>query len=433
MNSALAVEVSGRAGSERYRYYALGLLTLVYLLSYLDRQILAILLEPIKRELVLSDTQLGFLGGLAFAAFYTFFAIPMAAWSDRGSRRLLIAVVLAIWSAMTALSGLAMGFLSLLAARIGVAIGESGAGPAAQSLIADYFAPQERSRAMSVFFLGIPLGVLVGFLAGGWVAELFGWRAAFFVVGLPGVAVAAIVWFTLREPTRGYSEGAPQAEQSATPQIGETLRYLWTAPSFKHVALAAALQAFAGYGSFHWIPSFLIRVHGMSVAQVGTWLALLIGIGSAVGTIAGGVFADRLSKRDARWALWLPGAAILACAPLMAFVCLWEDRLEVLLVYAVPVVLSAVWTGPVHAIVQAMVKLRMRAMAAAVLLFTINLIGLGLGPQIVGLLSDLLRPQFGAESLRYALLVVIPAAAWSALHYWLGARTLKADLAAARN
>ncbi len=415
----------------RYRYYALGLLTLVYLLSYLDRQILSILLQPIKQEFALSDTQLGFLGGLAFAVFYTFFAIPMAAWSDRSSRRVLIAVVLALWSVMTALCGFAVGFLSLLAARIGVAVGESGAGPAAQSLIADYFAPRERSRAMAVFFLGIPLGILVGFLAGGWIAQLFGWRTAFLVVGLPGVAVALLVGLTLREPVRGQSENLNA--KSGTPSIGETLRYLWRNRTFRHVALAAALQGFVGYGSFHWMPSFLIRVHSMSVAEVGTWLALLIGIGSGIGTILGGVSADRLSKRDARWSLWLPALAILIAAVFMIFVCLWPNRLQVLMVYAIPVVLSAVWTGPVHAVVQSLVKLRMRAMAAAALLFSINLIGLGLGPLMVGGVSDLLLDSLGNESLRYALLIIIPAAVWSAVHYWYGARTLHADMESARN
>lgn len=431
MNEAVAVAAGKSDASPGYRYYALGLLTLVYLLSYLDRQILSILLEPIKRELALSDTQLGFLGGLAFAVFYTFFAIPMAAWSDRKSRRTLIAVVVALWSVMTALSGLAVGFVTLLAARIGVAVGESGAGPAAQSLIADYFGPQGRGRAMSVFFLGIPLGILIGFLAGGWIAQLFGWRAAFFVVGLPGVAVAALVWLTLQEPPRGHSEGL-RADQHA-PSVRETLRYLWNTRSFRHIALGAGLQAFAGYGSITWIPSFLIRVHGMSVGEVGTWLALLVGIGSGIGTILGGVWADRLSKRDVRWSLWLPGAAIFAAAPFMVFVCLWPERLEVLMVYAIPVVLSAVWTGPIHAVVQTIVKVRMRAMAAAVLLFVINLIGLGLGPQVIGVLSDLLRDSLGNESLRYALLIIIPAAVWSALHYWLGARTLRADLELAKN
>ena len=431
MNETIAVAAVNSDTSLRYRYYALGLLTLVYLLSYLDRQILSILLEPIKRDLALSDTQLGFLGGLAFAVFYTLFAIPMAAWSDRKSRRTLIAIVVAIWSVMTALSGLAVGFVTLLAARICVAVGESGAGPAAQSLVADYFAVHERGRAMSVFFLGVPLGILIGFLSGGWIAQNFGWRAAFFVVGLPGVAVAALVWLTLREPPRGHSEGL-RADQTA-PSVVETLHYLWAARSFRHIALGAALQAFVGYGSIHWIPSFLIRVHGMSVGEVGVWLALLVGVGLGVGTLLGGVLADCLSKRDMRWWLWLPALSILACAPFMAFVLLWPDRLQVLMVYAIPVMLSAFWAGPVHAIVQAIVRVRMRAMAAAVLLFVINLVGLGLGPLVIGVLSDLLLAQFGAESLRYALLVVIPAVAWSALHYWLGARTLRADLAVARN
>lgn len=412
-----------------YRYYVLGLLTVVYILNFLDRQILSILLPPIKAEFALSDTQLGILTGPAFAIFYTVFAIPMAAWADRGTRRTIIAFALTAWSAMTAACGLAANYAQLLAARIGVAIGESGGGPPSQSLISDYFAPHERATAMSVYYLGLPFGVLFGLVAGGYIAETFGWREAFFAVGLPGIAVALLVRFTLREPVRGQSEGL---KVGSRPPLKETFAYLYRCKSYGHMVFGSALHAFVGYGLASWLPSFLVRSHGMSLLEISLWLGLIAGIGGGIGTLLGGYLADRLSVRDKRWPLWLPMLGMAGAVPFLFATFLVADPHVALIIYFVPAVLNSFWSGPVHASIQSVVQVRMRAMAAAGLLFIVNLIGLGLGPLLIGILSDALEPRFGVESLRYALMSVFGFKIWCAWHYWRGSKTLVADLDDAR-
>jgi predicted MFS family arabinose efflux permease len=411
--------------------YALGLLLVVYIFNFIDRQILSILLEPIKADIHLSDTQLGFLGGIAFALFYTVAGIPIARWADVGSRRTIIALALVIWSGMTAFTGMARGFTTLIIARVGVGIGEAGCSPPAHSLISDYFPPERRGTALAIYSLGIPIGGALGALIGGWVAELFDWRTAFMVVGLPGVFLAIIVRFTLPEPERGQSE--PEASRAAAPvapseSAGDVIRFMLRLRSFRHLAMAGALHAFVGYGAALFIPSFFIRIHGMSLGEVSTWIFAL-GLVGAVGTYLGGWLGDYLSPRDMRWYLWVPGLATLAGVPLaLAFYTVGDPY--VALMIAVPQAIAGpIYLGPTFAMTQGLVKPHMRAMASAVLLFILNLIGLGLGPQFVGILSDALIPTFGSESLRYALLfVVVIGNLWAALHYALGARTLRHDL-----
>lgn len=422
--------------TEAYRRYALGLLLVVYIVNFIDRQILTILAESIRKDLGLSDAALGFLGGVAFAVFYTFAGIPIARWADRGTRRTIIALGLFVWSGMTAASGLARSFTHLALARVGVGLGEAACSPPAHSLLSDYYPPERRGTAFSIYSLGIPIGSAIGIFAGGWIKEVFDWRTAFFAVGVPGLVLALVVRFTLREPPRGYWDeagrdgrpaGAPGVVASET--LSAVVGFLRTLRSFRHMALAAALHAFYGYGAAFFLPVFMIRVHGFSEGELGTWLALVTLCGGGVGTFLGGWLGDRLAHRDQRWYMWVPALATAIGIPTAACVYLVGDR-YLALAFAVPTtLLGAMYLGPTFAMAQGLAKPHMRALVSAFLLFVINLIGLGLGPQVVGLLSDLLRTAFGVESVRYALLwVVVIGAAWSTLHYALAARTLRDDL-----
>lgn len=421
--------------SHAYRNYALGLLVVVNVFNYLDRQILSILLEPIKRDLQLSDTALGFLTGIAFALFYTFAGIPIARWADRGMRCTIIAGGLAIWSGMTALTGLAQTFTQLTLARIGVGVGEATCSPPSHSLLSDYFPPDRRGTALSIFSLGVPIGIMVGYLVGGWINQYFGWRLAFFVVGLPGLVLALVLWLTLREPLRGHSEGL-QGSVSATQtdSLWTVFHFIWALRSFRHLSLAAALHALYGYGVLAFMPAFMMRVHGMTnTAELGLWLGLIAGVFSGIGTFLGGALSDRLAawKNDRRWYMWLPAWATLLSIPFTCLFYLWPEGRTALLLSIPAAILGPTYIGPTMAMTQGLVKLRMRATASAILLFILNLIGLGLGPQAVGILSDLLAPTYGVESIRYALLsVVVTGSLWSAFHYFLAARTLREDLRA---
>jgi MFS family permease len=412
--------------SDSYRRYALSLLLVVYVFNFVDRQILNILAEAIRVDLGLSDTALGFLGGIAFAVFYTFAGIPIARWADRGSRRSIIALGLLVWSGMTALSGLARNFAQLALARVGVGLGEAACSPPAHSLLSDYYPPERRGTAFSIYALGIPIGSAIGTFAGGWIKEMFDWRTAFFVVGLPGVLLAAVVRLTLREPQRPAQSAGAGATRDTTAAV---LRYMQRLASFRHLSLAAALHAFYGYGAAFFLPVFMIRVHGFSEGELSTWLALIALLAGGLGTFLGGYLCDRLAPRDRRYYVWVPAISTAIGIPFAAALYLEQDR-YVALGYAVPAaLLGGMYLGPTFAVSQGLARPHMRALVSAILLFIINLVGLGLGPQVVGVVSDLLKPELGVESVRYALLIVVVAgAAWSTLHYALAARTLRADL-----
>jgi MFS family permease len=420
--------------SDGYRRYALGLLLVVYIFNFVDRQILTILAETIRLDLGLSDTALGFLGGFAFAVFYTVAGIPIARWADRGVRRSIIAMGLFIWSGMTAVTGFAQNFAQLALARVGVGLGEAACSPPAHSLISDYFPPERRGTAFAIYALGIPIGGAIGTFAGGWIKELFDWRTAFYAVGLPGVLLAVVVRLTLREPERGRQDRVRGEAPVANPpqqSVKSVVRFMLGLRSFRHLSLAAALHAFYGYGAAFFLPVFMIRVHGFSEGELSTYLALIALLAGGLGTFLGGYLGDRLAVRDPRWYLWLPGYATLVGIPFAALVYLWPDRYAAL-GFAVPAsIVGGMWLGPTFAITQGLVGANMRALASAILLFIINLVGLGIGPMVVGILSDAFRPAFAAEGVRYALLIVVSVgAAWSSVHYLLATRTLRSDLAA---
>ncbi len=405
-------------------------LAVVYMFNFIDRQILAILLPAIRDEFLVSDTILGLLAGTAFALFYATLGVPIALLADRWNRRNLIALALAVWSGMTALSGLAANIWHLALARVGVGIGEAGCSPPAHSMIADLYPPEQRSTAMGFYTLGISAGIMVAYLAGGWVVENIGWREAFFIVGIPGVLLAAVVRFTVIEPPRGHSEN--RADKGEHPSILAVFRFLLKRRSFLHMAVGAGLSSFAGYAVISFFPSFIVRSYDMQIVLLGTWLGLILGIAGGLGFFSGGFFADYFGRSRQRNALLFIAATQLAAAAVSIGVYLAPTAHAALLLFILPAIISNFYLAPVLAQTQSLVSLRMRGVASAIVLLIINLIGLGLGPLVVGALSDAFEPRFGDESLRYALmLAVLVVTTWAALHYTLASRTIEADLARA--
>ncbi len=406
------------------------ILAIVYMFNFVDRQILSILLPAIRDEFQVGDTVLGLLAGTAFAMFYVIMGIPIAQLADRVNRRNLIALALAVWSGMTALSGLAANIWHLTIARIGVGIGEAGCSPPAHSMIADLYPPEKRSAAMGFYTLGISAGIMLAYLAGGWVVENIGWREAFFVVGIPGLLLAVVVRFTLIEPVRGASEDRHDSERSH--DLVVVMRFLASRRSFLYMAVAAGLSAFVGYSNINFMPSFVVRSFEMQVASLGLWLGLIYGIAGGFGFYMGGYLADHFGRAGHGKALSFIGVGMLVSAPFNAAVFMSTSVFWCLLLLVLPTITSNVYLAPVLSQTQGLVSLRMRAVASAVVLLIINVIGLAMGPPVTGFISDLLQPGFGDESMRYALLIVstglLPIAAWC---YFRAGHWIEDDLARA--
>lgn len=411
--------------SSAYAHYVLAVLFVVYVFNFIDRQILAILLEAIKKDLGASDTAMGFLSGFAFALFYTFAGIPIARWADRGSRRSIIAGGLVLWSGMTAACGLARSFAQLALCRVAVGIGEAAGSPPAHSLLSDYFPPRRRATALGIYATGVYVGAMIAYLGGGFLVKHFDWRTAFFAVGLPGIPLALLVRFTVREPPRGPHEAAGGGTES----LGAVLRFLRRRRSFVMIALGASLQSLAGYAVLTWGPTFLMRVHHLSSTEIGTWLGLSVGIGGTAGAFLGGALADRLGARDARWYMYLSAFVTAAGVPFAAGFLLLGSAVPALLCFIPFYVLAAMYVGPMLSMTQGLVPARMRATASALLLFVLNMIGLGLGPLVVGFLNDRLAPSLGDQAIRYSLLLVCLVAGLGSLCFAQASRTLRAELA----
>jgi MFS transporter, Spinster family, sphingosine-1-phosphate transporter len=416
------------AGTEQSRLrVTLWTLLVVYIFNFLDRQIVNILAEPISKDLGLSDTQIGLMTGIAFAAFYTILGIPIARYADRPStnRVGLISVALAIWSAMTVLCGVAQNFVQLLLARIGVGVGEAGCTPAAHSLISDLAPPEKRASAISFYSLGIPIGSLLGMLIGGQLADSYGWRVAFYVVGTPGIVLALIVWFTLPEPRKHRAQTVV-----SPPAIGlkEALSDIFASRAFIYLMIAGAGAAFLGYGKVTWTTIFLQRTHGLTPGEVGFWFGILVGAAGVFGTWLGGYLADRFGRTNRRHVLTGPAIGYALGIPI-AICAYWVDDWRVaLFLLLFPTVLGGLYIGPTYSCGQGLVRPQTRAMASAVLLFAQNLIGLGLGPLLFGIASDMLKPAAGAESVRWvlygaALLGLVPA-----FFFWRASLRLNAEL-----
>ena len=408
------------------RATALALLFLVSFFNYMDRYMLAVLLPAIKADLQLSDTEIGFITGLAFTLFYATMGIPIARLADRYSRKNIIAIALSVWSAMTAVCGLAQNFAQLAVARIMVGVGEAGASPPSHSLIADLFPVEKRARALSVYSLGAPVGILVGFMLGGWITQLYGWRAALFTVGIPGILVALVVYRKLHEPERGAADGL--ARRAEVQPFWFSLKTLMASPTFRHLSVGTGLYTVVWLGVVQWLPSFFTRSFGLEIGEVGTWLAIILSVSQIIGMLLGGWLADRLGAADLRWYVWVPSLAILVSTPMFVLTFLTQNPTVAFLSLFLPFMIGVMQGPPSFAVAQGLADVRMRAMAAALLLLITNLIGGGIGPQAVGIMSDYLAAGYQQDSLRYALLAVsLVFGLWSSLHYFLAGKTIRRE------
>lgn len=400
----------------------LGLLLLAYIFNFLDRQILGILLEPIKTDLQFTDSELGVLTGPAFALVYSLFGIPLALLADRTSRSGVITAGLAAWSAFTALCGTAASFWQLFLFRLGVGLGEAGGVAPSYALIADSFPPARRARALAIFSLGVPIGLGLGAILGSWIASAFNWRTAFIAMGVAGIMLAPIFKYVVRDPPRASGASAPTLGS-----LGATFPAIARKRSFWLMAFAASLSSLCGYGLATWVASILIRSFGMSLIGAGQFLGSLLLIGGTMGVFIGGWLADRLGNSNRRWYAWLPAIAWLITAPLYAAGLMADNLGLVWALLLVPNALNILWLGPVTAAVQHLVDPPKRATASGAFLFINNLIGLGVGPLLIGTISDQLRASYGADSLRIAALVVLVFYLVAAALMYLASRSLDRD------
>ncbi len=402
----------------------MGMLLVAYTLNFFDRQIVGILTEPIKADLGLSDGQLGLMGGPAFALFYTAFAIPIATLADRRNRSWIMTVALAVWSLMTAVCGLAQNFWQLFLARVGVGIGEAGGVAPAYSLISDLYPPEQRSRAVAFFSLGIPLGTAAGTVFGGIVATLIDWRWAFIIVGVAGVLFAPVFKAVVKDPGHGRYDAGPPA---APAPLGRVFRTLAAKPSFWLMGFGAGTASMVSYGLTFWLSSFFIRSYGLTLLNASLLLGALGAVGGLVGIWLGGVLGDRLGVGNrSRYAL-LPAAAFAIVLPTYLLALLAGDAWLTAALLLVPTALSLVWLGPVVTAVTNLVPPEMRATASASFLFINNLIGLGLGSPLIGAISDALQARLGDEALRYSILLVAGFYVLAAILMLLASRKLARD------
>lgn len=416
--------------SEAGGHSTTALLTLfvVSLFNYMDRSLLSILQVPIKQDLGLTDAQLGALTGLSFALFYATAALPLARLVDRYRRTWLMAAALTAWTAMTALSGLATSFAMLVVCRIGVALGEAGSVPATHSLLSDLYPLRRRGSVFALWALASPLGVMLGVFAGGWLSEELGWRRSFVMVGLAGMLLTPVL-LLMREPQRGRFDAAPQTDLRPPP-LGVALRDLARRRSFRLLVIGVTLQTFAYTAVLNWSPPFLARVHQLPLGEVALWSSLIIGLGGGGGAFAGGTIVDLLARRDRRWYGWAPAAAMLLSVPFALAQFLAPDAASAIAIGFVAAFLAGFYVAPVNATAQSMVSPAIRGLTSAILLLVPTIFGVGLGPFLTGLGSDVLatRLALGDEALRYALCLAVAPSIPAGLCLLAMARTIRADL-----
>jgi MFS family permease len=386
--------------------------------NYLDRMVIAILLEPIRRDLHLSDTQLGLIAGFAFAILYATLGLPLARIADRRSRIALISICLAVWSAMTALTGLVRNFAELFVVRMALGVGEAGCAPAAHSLLGDLYPRERRAMAISIYQAGGALGLSIGAAFAGVVAELWGWRAALMAIGVLGFPLAPLLFFTVREPVRSTGHAGASAEP-----VLATLRHLLARPPLRHLALGVSIAGMASVGLLQWLPTYFIRIHGLSLTEAGFYVGAVKGVAGVLGTVLGGAVVSRLGRRDHRWELWWPMIVYAITPLLMALFLTASDWAVALGLLLVETFVAATAAGVVLSALQTYAEAHRRATALAIVMLISSLVSVGLGPVVVGALSDLLAPRLGDESLRYALMLIGGAAFWGAVHLWLAARS----------
>ncbi|MFZ4685032.1 MAG: spinster family MFS transporter [Hyphomonadaceae bacterium] len=412
------------------RYYVLAILTLVYAFNHIDRQVLVILLEPIREDLKLEDWHLGLLSGLGFAAVYSTVGIPVAIWADRGVRCDIVALSLGFWSFMTVLSGFAQTYWHLLLARMGVGLGEAGGTPPATSMIADLYPPSQRATALGVYTLGIGLGILAGFPLGGYVYELYGWRAAFFVAGAPGLVLALVVWLTVREPERGQSEARVD---TARPSIRQTFSFMLGQPAFLWLLAGCMMICVSANAFLAWTSPLLIRTYSAGVGEVSLALGLLVGGLGGLGAVLIGLVCDRLSRKDLRWRPWIILASAIVALP-FAWGFLNAGSLQnAYLFNIVPSFIGLVYASIAYTAAQELVGVKMRAVASAFTLFCLTLLGIGGGPTLVGFLSSAFASDGPAVSLRRALEFMLLFNLGSILCLFMSSITYRRDAARAAN
>jgi predicted MFS family arabinose efflux permease len=415
-------EIAFEGRRRRQAQTALAILVVVNVMSQLDRQVMNVLLPPVQQDLGLSDTQAGLLVGLAFAVCYSFAGLPLARFADRGSRTALITAALAVWSAMTVACGLARSFVELFVARIGVGFGEAGCAPAAHSLLSDSFPSRHRGRALATYQLGVPIGILLGSILGGTLSDHFSWRTVFLCFGAPGLALALWTRVVLKDPPRGGIDGR---RDTGVEPIGEIVRFFGRCPAMRQNLVAATLHTLAVGAQVSFNFTFLTRVHELSGTEAGLVTGLLTGIFGGIGTYLGGWLGDRFGARDPRWYLWWLAIGGLVSIPFSVLAYLVPSTPVAIAALSVSVVGSYLYTGACHVVAQSLARPRMRAITASIMLFSMNLLGYGLGAPIAGLVSDALG---GGDAIRYALAIMNIVLAWACLHYWLASRTYREDL-----
>jgi len=423
-----------------YKHGLLAVLLIILAFNYIDRLALGLVLQHIKADLILSDTQLGLLSGIAFALFYSIMGIPIARWADRGNRVTIISGTIALWTVAVALCAVARSFTQLLLIRVGVAVGEAGCIPPAHSLIADYFDRAERPRAVAIYMLGGPLSMLVGYFTASWLNELYGWRVMFMLLSLPGVGLTALAWLVLREPRRNIqisrSRTHPmhippaRVDLAPIPQVDtlQVSRILWRNRTFRHLLLCVSVVYFFGYGLLQWQPTFFIRSYHLTGLQLGAWFAVLYGLGGLVGTYLGGEWASRRAGTNERLQLLAMSVGYACFGFLSVGLYLSSNRTVAFALLAAAIIGQNMVTGPLFATLQTLVPPRMRATSVALVYLFANLIGMGFGPLAAGALSDALRLFAGEQSLRYALLILSPGYLWGAWHLWRASQTVACDL-----
>lgn len=411
--------------SSAYKNYVLVVMTAVYTVNLVDRELMSLLMQPIADEFHLSDTQLGFLSGIAFGLFYATLGVPIARWADRGNRVTITSLAIGLWGLTVSVCMLVSTFGQLVGARVLASVGESGCKPPTYSLVGDYFpTTNERTRAMSIYWLAGPLAGLIGFVLGGWLNERVGWRMTFFLIGLPGLALALLVKLTVQEPrVQDPARMAPPLEP-----LSKVLRLLWSQPSLRNLAIGLILVFTMFYGVSSWNLVFLMRSHGMTSAQLGVWWGLLSGAAGVGATLLGGYAANRWYPGNEHGQLRLCAISVgSAVVPYVAFLLVAQKELAMLLLAAWYFALTAV-AAPTFSAMQRLVPEQMRATVMALIMLLCNLIGMGIGPQSIGILSDVLRPDYGVDSLRYAMFVVVLLMIWAAYHFWQVSRAVTRDL-----
>lgn len=414
--------------SNNQKWFMLSLLFIVYVFNIIDRHIINILLEPIKLDLDLSDAQAGYLAGFAFAIFYTLMGIPIAVLADRFNRTKLIVACSALWSAMTAMTGMATGYITMAISRMGVGVGEAGLTPSANSLIGDLFKPTDRGKAIGIYLSAVPVGTMLAGFIGGALEHFVGWRMTFIILGATGFALTIIFHTVFKEPARGTLDDAGSAPEKSRYTVLETISFLFQQKSCQYFFPAFTLVGLVGSAINTWTPTFFIRTYDMSLMEMAATVGTIGGIGGAIGMIGGGVIVDRLATKNVTAYMKVPAIALLVTLPVYFGVYLASSSWVATALLLAPMTTSAIIMAPVLTLIQRLVKNNMRAVAVAAFLLVVHLLGMGLGPLAVGLISDSLAPQYGTDSLRYAILSVIPLNLVAVVLFWRAARWVGSDL-----